>query len=396
MLRDGRHYNVRLDAEAWKRLTTWIDLNAPFHGSWSSIGEAPRARVEQLNPRRYELAALYANVAVDYEEQDPLPIAKPAPLIPEPLPARPPRPEIAGWPFGPDAARAMQGEDARWRLDLGNKIHLELLRVPAGKYVDADGCPRVIAEPFWMGVFEVTNEQFRCFDADHDSRREDRHSYQFGRLGYGMNGDEMAAVRLSWNQAQAFCRWLSERSGRRVGLPSQQQWEWACRAGSDQDFWFGELGGDFTPFANLGDVRLVEYAANTNTGGYTTTALIENPNRYDDWVPRDRQFDDGVFLTHRFPRDETGVMLATPRFDTERPTDCSGMPQRDRFQANPWGLYDMHGNVAEWTRSETATGRKVARGGSFYDRPKHCTADSRVDYQPYHKVFNVGFRVVVE
>ena len=79
-------------------------------------------------------------------------------------------------------------------------------------------------------------------------------------------------------------------------------------------------------------MRLVEYAANTNTSGYTSTSLIRDPNRYDDWVPHERRNDDGVFLTNRFPRDETGLMLATPGFDASRPEGCAGMPQTGRFQ----------------------------------------------------------------
>ena len=398
MLRDGRHYNVQLDSESWQTLTTWIDLNAPCHGTWTSVGTQPAARVVQVNDRRIELAKRYANIDTNYEEQAPRP---------EPVEFQPPvsPPDSSRTDdgvgcglaiLGPGRRRATRRASTRLTVDLGEGIALEMVRIPAGEYVNAQGRRTSVEQPFWMARFETTNEQMRCYEPAFNSRREDRYGYQFGRLCYGMNGDEMAAVRVDWNKAQAFCRWLSERTGREFSLPSESQWEWACRAGSAGDFWFGNLGDDFTPYANLGDVRLREFAANTNTGGYTTTSLIANAGKYDDRIPRDRVFDDGVFLTNRFPRDETGVMLATPMFQAPRPDGLKGMPQVDLFQANPWGLYDMHGNVWEWTASETECGRKLACGGSFYDRPKRCTAGSRVDYRPYHKVFNVGFRVVCQ
>lgn len=398
MLRNGRHYNVRLDAESWRKLITWIDLNAPCHGTWCSVGTLPAQRVKQVNQRRIELARLYANIDIDFELQPPLP-AQPGielPSSPDTKPAAEPPVKPAGWPFSRAEAIRKQGKRSLLTVNLSDDVAIEMVYIPKGNYINGRGRKIAVDKAFWMARYETTNEQMRLFEADFDARREDRYGYQFGRLCYGMNGDEMAAVRIDWHKAVAFCRWLSERTGRPFRLPSEDQWEWACRAGAQGEFWFGRLGDDFTAYANLGDVRLVEFAANTNTGGYTTTSLIRNPGKYDDRIPRDRTFDDGVFLTNRFPRNEKGVMLSEPLFQAERPEGLTGMAQAGRFKPNPWGLYDMHGNVWEWTSSESEAGRKVACGGSFYDRPKRCTAGSRIDYKPYHKVFNVGFRVICD
>ena len=370
MLRSGRHHNVRLDADAWDSLVTWIDLNSPFHGTWADVAPVARERVTQVNPRRIELSKLYAGIATDFEQKPYKRKTDIEPLMPEPLPeTNGGEVTCEGWPFDAATAKRLQGPpgEATRELDLGDGLTMKLARIPAGRYVSG-GRVVEVDKAFWMGTCEVTNEQFLRFDPSHESRHESRHGYQFGRVGYPMDAPNTPVLRVNWTKAIAFCQWLGGKTGLKVTLPTEDQWEYACRAGADTDFWFGAADADYTSFANLGDIRLREFAACTAQGNYTQAVVLANPNKYDDWVPRDTRFDDGAFLT----------------------ADVGS------YEPNPWGLHDMHGNAWEWTISEREEGRKVVRGGSWYDRPKLCTSDNWLDYPAYHKVFNVGFRVVVE
>jgi len=388
MLRKG-HHNVALDAEAWDRLITWIDLNAPYHGTWSEI--VGRDQVEPLAARARAMRKRYTGMDEEPEVILPSSAEPIEPILPEPLPEAPPEPPACeGWPFDVGEARRRQAEAGPFEdeVDLGDGMKLALVRIPAGRFVmgDAHGHaderpPSVVAidRPFWMGRCEVTNRQFARFDPGHDSRVEPMHGYQFGIRGYPVNRPDQPVVRVSWDDATAFCDWLSERTGRRFRLPTEAQWEYACRAGTATAMWYGDLDADFSRRANLGDAKLQEFALDT----YIQVRLIDNPNPYDDWVPKDDRFNDGGFVST-----EVG-----------------------RYAPNPWGLHDVHGNVWEWTRSALrpypydahdgrnepgAPGPRVVRGGSWYDRPMRCRSSFRLAYPPYQRVFNVGFRVVIE
>ena len=379
------HHGVQLDAEAWERLAAWADFNAPFYGTWGEIPPFGKdlsggQKLASVNARADELRRKYvpSGPHPDYEFVPQAKVFDTTPVVRSEisnLKSQIPPAVCAGWPFDATAAVAKQkaasaGGAITRTLDLGDGVKLELVRVPGGKFITtADDGSQVIAEvkPFWLAKFETANRQFRQFLPEHDSRTEDRHGYQFGRLAYDANQPDQPVVRVSWDEAHAFCQWLSQKTSLRVTLPTEAQWEWACRAGSDQAFWFGELGADYSPFANLGDKTLAEFAADTALDNYAAARPMVQPNRYDDWIPRDERFHDGGFVTEAV----------------------------GKYKPNPWGLHDLHGNAAEWT-SGAQSDRKIVRGGSWYDRPARSTANSRLSYPPWQKVFNVGFRVACE
>ena len=384
MLKKG-HYHVKLDAEAWDRLVTWIDLNCPYHGTWGEELATPGVQRQ----RRRELLKLYAGVDDDPEAVPETPAEPPEFVMPEPLP-KPQAQSLPcpGWPMDAATAAGRQasaGPVTRRTVDLGEGMTLELVLIPAGEFVMGSTAGQVderplsrvrIEQPFWIGTCEVSNQQFARFDAAHDSRVETKNAYQFGIHGYPMNEPEQPVVRLTWKQATAFCRWLSAKTGEPFSLPTEAQWEYACRAGTATPFFYGPAGADFSKFANVADAKMTEFVTNP----YTVFTPLANPPKYDDWIPKDSRYNDGSLLT------------AAP----------------GKYGPNAWGLLDVHGNAAEWTLSTyrpypydardrrddgKPDGRKVVRGGSWRDRPKRCTSSFRLSFQPWQKVYNVGFRV---
>jgi formylglycine-generating enzyme required for sulfatase activity len=195
--------------------------------------------------------------------------------------------------------------------------------------------------------------------------------------GYLMDSPQLPVIRVSWQQAMAFCQWLTTRSGKKVLLPSEAQWEWACRAGTSTPMFYGDLDTDFSRYANLADASLSKLAVSG-----VDPQPIHNPDKFWDFVPKEPRFNDGSLHLA-----ETG-----------------------HYEPNAWGLQDMLGNVAEWTLDDNgpypsevksqpteirSSGVKVVRGGSWADRPKESRASTRLDYPAWQRVYNVGFRVVV-
>jgi formylglycine-generating enzyme required for sulfatase activity len=373
MLRRG-HHGVRLEAEAWDRLVTWIDLNAPCHGTWGEVFPIP----EGMHARRMALRKIVGGPADDPEA---IPRSQPydaTPVAPGTV-ARIAAPKAEGWPFTGEEALRRQAAHAPLceTLDVGGGVTLDLVAVPGGRFVMGasrgspdEGPPGPVeVAPFRMGRCEITNEQYARFDASHDSRTYAKRHLRDDDAGLPLNGAKQPAVRVSWEQAMAFCRWLSERSGRRFSLPTEAQWEWVARAGSDARQpveW--TTPGAVGRYANVADAHFTGAIRSVTrvTGG--VEHLLQEGE-----LPLPYLVDDGAVVTA-----PVGSYLP-----------------------NAWGLHDLAGNAAEWTRSEAvphpvAAGRRVACGGSFFDPPSRCGPAARLDYPAWQRVFNVGFRVVCE
>jgi hypothetical protein len=170
-----RHHGVVLSGEDCDRLFTWIDLNAPCHGTWSDVYPIPGG-VHQGQ------MAMWAMAGGALEDPEQIPPAEP--YRPEPIPHHPKPPQIAK---SVEAAARNEGirpqvaADAgptRDTVDLGDGTVLELVHIPGDRVrmgadlVGTDQFPptMVKAAPFWMSICEIPNEPFARFDPAHSSR----------------------------------------------------------------------------------------------------------------------------------------------------------------------------------------------------------------------------------
>ena len=214
---------------------------------------------------------------------------------------------------------------------------------------DFDEHPRhevTISQPFYMGVLDVTNAQYEPFDPSHREFR--------GKLGFSKADDE-AVIFVSWHDAVAFCKWLSEKDGLPYRTPTEADWEYTCRA------------------------RTTTYY---HTGDSLPEAFHKNPD--ESWYPS---------VGRGGSADEEVVPLTVG----ETPL-------------NPWGLSDMHGNVEEWCydwygpyQAEDQidpVGRedglfRVTRGGSHSTPLYYLRSSNRLGTLPEDKSWLIGFRVVI-
>ena len=189
------------------------------------------------------------------------------------------------------AVAGLQGcaaEPVRSRTDhlVTNALGMKLVYVPAGEYVmgsspeaaakDPDEVPRhrvQISRGFYMGRTEVTRGQFAAFveDAAWETQAEREgwayawkngsfqivHGASFRAAGFPQ-GDDHPVVCVSWTDASEFCRWLAHREGKRYRLPTEAEWEYACRAGSEAMYQWGDRPEDGQGWCNVADLTARE------------------------------------------------------------------------------------------------------------------------------------------
>ncbi len=391
MLKKG-HYNVELTEAEWRKLYAWIDFNAPDKGNFDDnivkktpYRENPLPDKSQYK-RRIELKNKYAGgMGVDWRKE----IADYADYLASQGEIKPEMPVVAKQSQSKPKSVNVKGFKPngvieRKCVEVAPGVEITFVKIPAGEFAmgsnsgEPDAMPMSkvkIKSPFWMAELEITNEQVRALLA-HDSKYVDQMWKDHVVPGYVANDPDQPAIRISYNKVMEYCKLLSEKSGLNITLPTEAQWEWACRAGSTGDFWYGDLlSSDFGTKENLADKTTLKFAVN----GVDPKPMSPSHERYQHYtyLPKDVNVDDGELV----------------------------MVGGKRYEANPFGLYNMHGNVAEWTRScyapypfnERAEGEyMVVRGGSYFERPKYSTSHSRKYYYPYQAVFNVGFRLIIE
>jgi formylglycine-generating enzyme required for sulfatase activity len=201
-----------------------------------------------------------------------------------------------------------------------------------------------LSQPFYMGIFEVTNAQYEQFDPEHRKLR--------GKLGFAKEDDE-AVVFVSWHDAVRFCEWLSKKEDRPYRLPTEAEWEYACRAGTTTPFHTGE-----------------------------TLPKAFHKNVKESWYPA------------RYGKEAEEVVPLTV----------------GKTPPNAWGLYDMHGNVEEWCHDwygpyekgeqTDPVGRadglfRVTRGGSHSTLLYYLRSANRLGNVPEDRHWLIGFRVVL-
>ena len=276
-------------------------------------------------------------------------------------------------------------------LDLGNKVTMKLALIPAGKFMmgspetekdrgkDETQHEVTISKPFYMGVYEVTKGQFAQFVSESGYKTDaekDGWAYAWdGSKWVKVNGaswkepvfeqtDDHPVTEVTHNDAVAFCDWLTKKTGKTVSLPTEAQWEYACRAGTKTAYPWGDDPDDGKGWCNAADQTAKKQFSNSNLPPFS--------------------WDDGYVFTAPV----------------------------GKFKPNAFGLHDMIGNVLEWCSdwyadsyanadkvdpTGPASGSfRVLRGGGWLGYPQFCRSAYRFRLTPDSRISNFGFRVSVD
>ncbi len=280
--------------------------------------------------------------------------------------------------------------------DYTNSIGMRFVRVPAGSFrfgarnksvqdslrgaeaFDLQDFPTYevsIPVDFQIGCYEVTMEQYTQFvnDTGYLTYNEQTGTSAFGVckehdiiLTWKTHGFDISpqhpVVNVTWQDAIAFCKWLSEKESKVYRLPTEVEWEYACRGGRDDTFSFGDDATNLFRHGNIADVSLEKWGATRN-----------------------------LSLSYRCSEGDDGYSYTAPV---------------GKFVPNLFGIYDMHGNVEEWCSDvyterdgngnvlENSDNDHVVRGGSWYSTPFAATSTYR-NFGYRDRATNTrGFRVV--
>lgn len=257
--------------------------------------------------------------------------------------AAPRAPSLSRPPFDAQRARTLQHDWAEAfgvDVEVTNSLGMKLVLIPGGQYTlgpNGSTYRVTLTKPFYLGVTEVTLGQYRHF----------RKGHRIEGADLAFNADDRPTAMVSWEDARAFCLWLSERpeekrAGRVYALPTEAQWEWAARAGTTTSRYFGD--------------------SDKGQADYSWFNVTYTPN---------------------------------PRHESKG----RGRQPVAKLRPNAFGLHDMLGNVWEWCgdrRVDEATGETrdpVMRGGSWRSGAFHCTVVAHDPGAPSLRADNIGFRI---
>ncbi len=262
-----------------------------------------------------------------------------------------------------------------FKIEFENGVNLDMVYIPSGKFTMGsppeekgyeDERPQikdVNVSAFYMGKYEVTQAQWQAIMGNNPAKFKDNL--------------QNPVETVSWDDAQEFCKKLSQKTGKDFRLPSEAEWEYACRAGTTTRYYFGEDEkelGDYGWFGN-------------NSGKQTLDT---------DRIWQEVQQDGKKYL------------------EVLNKNECQTHPVGQK-KPNAWGLYDMHGNVWEWCQDsyekyggesdlirktgkaitkESDNRSRLLRGGSWVNRAGDCRSACRSDIIARVQYYSIGFRVV--